>query len=116
MGRQRYGLEPRLANALVTIKACDVARLSVPEGHVSHAASVLFNEGIVVDENISFRPAQREGKHGVEVVAPIGIWLSYEEMEWLVRKTDEAHKQAGSKATMDRPLPNPLMSEEGKSV
>lgn len=105
---QRYGLRGDLANALVTIRACEAQRISVPAGRISHAASVLTDEGLAVDGSIAFRPAQREGKHGFEVIAPIGVWLSYEEMEWILARTREAHERAGSKPTRD-----PVMSEAG---
>ena len=105
---RRYGLPGDLANALVTLRACEEQRISVPPGMVSHAASILYGEGLAVDGSVEFRPAQREGKHGFEVVAPIGVWLSYEEMEWILTKTREAHERAGSKPTRD-----PVMSEAG---
>jgi hypothetical protein len=98
---QRYGLRGDLANALVTIRECAAQRISLPAGKVSHAASVLYDEGLAVDGSVEFRPAQHEGKHGFEVIAPIGVWLSYEEMEWLLSKTREAHERAGNKATRD---------------
>lgn len=110
---QRYGLRAELANALVTIKACEAQRLSVPAGRLSHAASVLTEEGFAVDGSIAFRPAQQEGKHGFEVVAPIGVWLSYEEMEWILARTREAHESAGSKPTRDSSMSDGAMSEEG---
>lgn len=105
---RRYGLPGNLANALVTLRACEEQRISVPPGMVSHAASILYGEGLAVDGSVEFRPAQREGKHGFEVVAPIGVWLSYEEMEWILERTREAHERAGSKPTRDA-----VMSDEG---
>lgn len=98
---RRYGLPGDLANALEVIRACEAGQISVPAGMVSHASSVLFREGLAVDGSVEFRPTQREGKHGFEVVAPIGVWLSYEEMEWILTKTREAHERAGSKPTRD---------------
>jgi hypothetical protein len=98
---QRYGLRGDLANALVTIRECAAQRISLPAGMVSHAASVLYNEGLAVDGAVEFRPAEYEGKHGCEVIAPIGVWLSYEEMEWILTKTREAHERAGNKPTRD---------------
>ena len=98
---QRYGLRGDLANALVTIRECAAQRISLPAGKVSHAASVLYEEGLAVDGSVEVRPAQREGKHGFEVIAPIGVWLSYEEMEWLLSKTREAHERAGNKPIRD---------------
>lgn len=105
---RRYGLSGDLANALVTLRACEEQRISVPAGRVSHAASILHEAGVAVDGSVAYRPAQREGKHGFEVVAPIGVWLSYEEMEWILSQTREAHERAGSKPTRDA-----VMSDEG---
>jgi len=99
---RRYGLPGDLANALETLRACEEQRISLPPGMVSHASSILYGEGLAVDGSVEFRPAQREGKHGFEVVAPIGVWLSYEEMEWILSKTREAHESAGSRAKRER--------------
>ena len=114
--RPRYGLPGKWANLLVTLRAIEVAQLELRDDAPSHAAAVLFHEGLAVDESVVIRAAAYEGKRGYEILIPAGIWLSYEEYEWILRKTREAHERAGSKPTRDPEVPNPHMSEEGKSV
>ena len=98
--------------------AVESAGIPVREGEPSHQAAIVVSSGILLEEHTTLIPVEYNGETGYTLVAPIGIYLSAEEYQWVVqemRRKGMLEHEARATNTENPLMSNSAMSDVGMS-
>ena len=111
-------LASNVYRVLESIGGVEAAGIPVRGEEPSQQAAIVASSGILLDEHVTLIPIEYNGETGYTLVAPIGIYLSAEEYQWVVqemrRKGMLVREPHGTKAE-DSLMSDSAMSERDMS-